>query len=130
MFIVTLRIYCEADPATKYLNIDFITAQRSNSRYLTVTSVLTLLSFTIFGLVIIQWYLTSISFSGAPANRLEVFAMSGGPGPNAVVSVLGQILQGVGQILADALLVCIPFLVLDTETQIDRTLRCGVVGTS
>jgi len=79
----------------------------NQSRQRVVTSVLTVLFATTFGQLILAWYYTYKCFAGTAQNRLEMYNLSlGGSGSN-VVSLVNVIMLGIGQIIADALLVSV-----------------------
>jgi len=68
-----------------------------------VTAILTGLFATTVGQLILQWHYTYISLVGKTSNRTGIFAST--TSTTSVEPGLSALMQGIGQILADALLV-------------------------
>jgi len=75
------------------------------ARHFIVSAVLMGLFIATLGQVIIQWYYTNLSFGGKAPDRLQMFYLSQGGDSSAVSGIISFTLLGIGQTLADALLV-------------------------
>jgi len=87
------------------LIIVHITAHNSQSKPWIVQSVLAALFVITTGQLILEWYYTYNCFLGNNRNRLDVAYQSLGLGATAAEQVTGLLFQGMGQSLAEMLLV-------------------------
>ena len=68
-----------------------------------VTIILTALFFTALGQMIVNWYYTYICFVGEAKTRIDTFTLTFAG--NSVINIVTVLMMGIGQILADTLLV-------------------------
>jgi len=93
-----------------------------------VPGILTALFVSTLGQVIIEWIFAFMCFAGTTATRLDIFYQSLGIGSTPIEEILSTVLQGVGQMLANYLLV---LTFNDTLHHINPVLfRFGAVGMS
>jgi len=85
-------------------SINYITPARSRPRQKVVIATLAGLLITTIVQLIVQWYDTSSSFVRKPENRLDTFLLSVDD-LIPVVQIVTLIAQGMGQILADGIMV-------------------------
>lgn len=79
----------------------------AQSKHRIVTSVLTGLFATMVGQVILEWHSTYICFVATSISRLDMFYQSLGVNSTPAETMINIVVQGIGQILTDGLLVCI-----------------------
>jgi len=91
-------------------DINYTSAFTSPSHKYAVTTILTALFATTLAQVIIEWQYIYVCFLREMGSRLDTFFLSVEGTP--IVITLGVLMQGLGQILADALLVCKKLLLL------------------
>jgi len=94
-----------------------------------VTIIITALFATALGQLSVNWYFTYISFVGEAGDRLDTFILTAGG--TSVASFVAVLMQGMCEILADALLVSteLPLVVFSTIWRTDYILRFGVLTT-
>jgi len=87
------------------MNTNWVALARPHPREKLVIGTLTGLFATIIVQLTVQWYFTSSCFVGASKNRLTLYLLSTESVLTPVVDILVAAAQGIGQILADGLLV-------------------------
>jgi len=78
--------------------------------------------------MILQWYYTYITFVKTPASRSDILLLSLESLLAPIVRITGTVFQGICQILADALMVNLTWIVVVINST-DKICRSGAVGT-
>jgi len=99
-FTSTVR-HIEKEPSWPIINLSpgFMTKSRKKI----VNIILAVLFFTALGQIIVQWYYVYICFVGETKIRMDTFILT--VNGNSMVNTVSASIFGIGQILADALLV-------------------------
>jgi len=107
-----------------YQDINYTTVFRSQSKKKIVTVILTALFATELGQLVINWYYTDICFLGATYNRPNTFILT--VMGTSVANTLSVLIRGIGEILADALLVCAKLTLMALHKPLIKVVRSGV----
>jgi len=109
-------------------SINCITPVRSQPRQKAVIATLAGLFIITIVQLIVQWYYTSTCFVGTPDNRQDTFLLSLENSLSPVVTTVFLIAQGIGQILADSLLVNIFYVQSHSPVNWLVEFRFGAAG--